>query len=135
MLSPRFRDDPALNAEIRTMVLRSTPEDYRGQIEAALNREDQTRYLPEIRHKVLVICGEDDEWSPVPQHEEIVDQLVDAELVIIPEAGIEQKIDRRFDMDQAIALARETGPGGLTGGQERPVPAGETGAGQRETGA
>jgi N-methylhydantoinase A len=28
--------------------------------------------------------------------------------VIIPEAGIEQKIDRRFDMDQAIALARET---------------------------
>jgi len=28
--------------------------------------------------------------------------------VIIPEVGEEHKIDRRFDMDQAIALARET---------------------------
>ncbi len=28
--------------------------------------------------------------------------------VIIPEAGLEQKADRHFDMDQAIALARET---------------------------
>ena len=28
--------------------------------------------------------------------------------VIIPEAGVEQKTDRHFDMDQAIALARET---------------------------
>ena len=28
--------------------------------------------------------------------------------VIIPEAGVEHKIDRRFDMDQAITMARET---------------------------
>lgn len=87
MLAPSRRGDKRLVDAIRAMVLRSTPADYRGQIEAALKREDQSRYLPHIRHKALLVCGELDEWSPVAQHEEILRELPDAELAIIPRAG------------------------------------------------
>jgi pimeloyl-ACP methyl ester carboxylesterase len=69
------------------MVLRSTPADYRGQIEAALQRTDQSQYLPAIKHKVLLICGAEDEWSPVAQHESIRHQLSSAELIVIPHSG------------------------------------------------
>lgn len=87
MVARHRQDDAVLIAEIRAMVLRSTPEDYRGQIEAALKREDQSLYLPHIHHKALLVCGELDEWSPVAQHQSILDELPDAELAVIPGAG------------------------------------------------
>lgn len=87
MVARHRQADAALIGEIRAMVLRSTPEIYRGQIEAALKREDQSLYLPHIRHKALLVCGELDEWSPVAQHQAILDELPDAELAVIPGAG------------------------------------------------
>lgn len=87
MIARSRQGDAQLVGEIRAMVLRHTPADYRGQIEAALKREDQSRYLPHIRHRALLVCGEFDEWSPVAQHEEILRELPDAELAIIPRAG------------------------------------------------
>lgn len=87
MIARHRQSDAALVDEIRAMVLRSTPEVYRGQIEAALKREDQSLYLPHIHHKALLVCGELDEWSPVGQHQAILDELPDAELAVIPQAG------------------------------------------------
>lgn len=87
MIARARHRDAALIQEIRGMVLRSTPADYRGQIEAALQRADQSQYLPAIKHKVLLICGAEDEWSPVAQHEAIQHQLSSAELVVIPHSG------------------------------------------------
>lgn len=87
MLARSRREDAQLVGEIRAMVLRHTPADYRGQIEAALQREDQSSYLPHIRHRALLVCGELDEWSPVVQHEAILRELPEAELAIIPRAG------------------------------------------------
>jgi pimeloyl-ACP methyl ester carboxylesterase len=87
MIARARHGDAGLIQEIRTMVLRSTPADYRGQIEAALQRTDQSQYLPAIKHKVLLICGAEDEWSPVAQHESIRHQLSSAELIVIPHSG------------------------------------------------
>lgn len=87
MIAESRHDDATLVGEIRRMVLRSTPADYRGQIEAALMRTDQSRYLPGIKQKVLLMCGAEDSWSPVAQHEEICQRLRDAELVVVPAAG------------------------------------------------
>lgn len=87
MVHPARHNDQELMQKIRTMVLRSTPADYVGQISAALNRADQSRYLPAIKHKVLVMCGEDDTWSPLAQHEEICRQLRKGKLCGIPNAG------------------------------------------------
>jgi pimeloyl-ACP methyl ester carboxylesterase len=87
MLAPARRNDTRLIAAIRAMVLRFSPQDYRNYIQAALTRENQALYLPQIGHQVLLLCGAEDGWSPVEQHEEIQKQLLHAELVTIPKAG------------------------------------------------
>jgi pimeloyl-ACP methyl ester carboxylesterase len=87
MVHPARHKDPAVMQKIRAMVLRSNPADYRGQIEAALTRADQTRYLPVIKQKVLLLCGAEDAWSPVTQHQDIQRQLRASEFHVIPDAG------------------------------------------------
>lgn len=100
MVHPARHQDTALMAAITRMVLRSSVADYRGQIQAALTRADQSRYLPHIRQEVLVICGAEDVWSPAAQHEEIVALLPRARLVLIPHAG------HMVTMEQPEAVSR-----------------------------
>lgn len=87
MVHPLRCHDRALLRTLRAMVLRNSAADYRGQIKAALNRADQSLYLPAIRHKVLLIVGEQDEWSPPSQHQNIKRRLRDCELQVIRNAG------------------------------------------------
>lgn len=87
MLDPARHLDRKLIRKIRNMVLRSTPDDFKGQIEAALTRADQSRYLPAIHHHVLLLCGVNDSWSPLTQHQDIQRQLPSAELHAIAKAG------------------------------------------------
>jgi pimeloyl-ACP methyl ester carboxylesterase len=87
MVHPLRCHDRGLLRAIRAMLLRNTVADYRGQIMAALNRPDQSLYLPAIRHKVLLLVGEQDEWSPPSQHQNIKRRLRDCELHVIRNAG------------------------------------------------
>ncbi|MDT8398063.1 MAG: alpha/beta hydrolase [Pseudomonadales bacterium] len=87
MVHPSRHQDTVLMQSIRAMVLRNTPADHRCQIEAALTRADQSLYLPTIRHQVLLLCGEDDGWSPLSQHKAIQQQLPKSELHSIAAAG------------------------------------------------
>lgn len=87
MVDPARHLDRKLMRKIRKMVLRSTPDDFSGQIEAALTRADQSRYLPAIQHHVMLLCGANDSWSPLAQHKDIESQLSSAELHAIAKAG------------------------------------------------
>lgn len=87
MVLPARRGDATLMKGIRDMVLRHTPFDHRCHIEAALTRADQTQYLAAIRHKVLLLCGTEDEWSPLVQHQRIQQQLACSELHTVADAG------------------------------------------------
>lgn len=87
MVHPSRHNDPALMQKIRTMVLRRTPDDHRCQIEAALTRADQSLYLASIKQKVLLLCGTEDSWSPLVQHQKIQQQLATSELHTVADAG------------------------------------------------
>jgi pimeloyl-ACP methyl ester carboxylesterase len=87
MVPPSRHGDAVLMQKIRAMVLRSTPAEHRCQIEAALTRADQSAYLPAIKHKVLLLCGAEDAWSPLAQHQKIQQQLATSELHSIADAG------------------------------------------------
>ncbi len=87
MVQTARQGDTALMDKIRTMVLRSNPYEHRCQIEAALTRADQSLYLSAIRHKVLLLCGTEDGWSPLVQHQKIQQQLATSELHSIADAG------------------------------------------------
>ncbi len=87
MLHPRRHADTALCERIRRMVLRNSVEDLRGQLEAAEQRPDQTAYLAGIHHTVRIVCGEQDNWNPLPLQQQLKATLAAAELVVIPDCG------------------------------------------------
>ena len=84
MLHP---DHSALVGPLTEMVLRSTPETFANQQRALLNRPDARAVLAGIRCPTLVLCGRQDIWSPVAQHEEIAASIPNARLVIVEDCG------------------------------------------------
>jgi len=80
-------DHMALLAPLTAMVKRSTPETFENQQRALLDRPDARAVLPAIHCPTLVLCGREDAWSPVAQHEEIAALIPGSKLVVIEECG------------------------------------------------
>jgi pimeloyl-ACP methyl ester carboxylesterase len=80
-------DHTALLAPLTEMVKRSTPETFANQQRALLDRPEARAVLPLIKCPTLVLCGRQDVWSPVSQHEEIAAAIPHAKLVIVEDAG------------------------------------------------
>jgi pimeloyl-ACP methyl ester carboxylesterase len=77
----------ALLAPLTEMVMRSTPETFANQQRALLDRPDARAVLSGIRCPTLVLCGRQDTWSPVSQHEEIAAAIPHSQLVIVEDCG------------------------------------------------
>ncbi|MFN4101870.1 MAG: alpha/beta fold hydrolase [Pararhodobacter sp.] len=86
--------DPALMAGLNAMVLRMNPDLHARQIKALVDRPDASAYLKDIGCPVMVMVGQQDQWSPVAQHEEMLALLPDASLHIIGEAGHFAPVER-----------------------------------------
>jgi pimeloyl-ACP methyl ester carboxylesterase len=84
MLHP---DHAALLAPLTEMVKRSTPETFENQQRALLDRPEVRDLLPEINCPALVLCGRQDMWSPVRQHEEIAAAIAGSKLTIVEACG------------------------------------------------
>jgi pimeloyl-ACP methyl ester carboxylesterase len=84
MLHP---DHASLIATLTEMVLRSTPDTFANQQQALLDRPDAREVLPRIQCPTLVLCGREDQWSPVRQHEEIAAAIPHSKLVIVEHCG------------------------------------------------
>lgn len=90
-LSPMVHEDrtqdEALMAPLRAMVLGMTPDIYRGQITALLNRPDAAKGLSAIRCPTLVGVGRQDRWSPPAQHEPIAAAISGSTYVVFEDSG------------------------------------------------
>jgi pimeloyl-ACP methyl ester carboxylesterase len=87
-LPPMLHPDlSALLKPLTEMVMRSTPETFANQQRALLDRPDARAVLPLIKCPTLVLCGRQDIWSPVSQHEEIAASIPHAKLVVVEECG------------------------------------------------
>lgn len=84
MLHP---DHSALIAPLTEMVKRSTPDTFENQQRALLGRPDACAVIPTIKCPALVLCGREDAWSPVPQHEEIAAAIGRSKLTIVEDCG------------------------------------------------
>ena len=67
--------------------MRSTPETFANQQKALLDRPDARAFLSGIRCPTLVLCGRQDTWSPVAQHEEIAAAITQSKLVIVEDCA------------------------------------------------
>ena len=87
MVHPARRSEPAFMQPLEAMIERRTPQTFRNQVTALLNRPDATSVLGSIRCPTCVICGRQDEWSPPAQHESIAARISGAQLAVIDDAG------------------------------------------------
>ena len=87
MVHPERLDDATLIDAILDMIERQTPDRFEEQIEALLARPDAEPVLRRIDCPTLVLCGRQDGWSPVAQHEEIAAMTGGATLEVIDNCG------------------------------------------------
>jgi pimeloyl-ACP methyl ester carboxylesterase len=99
MLHP---DHSALLGPLTEMVLRSTPDTFANQQRALLHRPEARAVLPGIRCPTLVLCGRQDIWSPVAQHEEIAASIPNARLVIVEDCGHMSPVEQPKAVTKAL---------------------------------
>ncbi|ANI80242.1 alpha/beta fold hydrolase [Sphingobium sp. EP60837] len=102
MIGSAHRSDPKLFAMLHAMAVKAGVLTYEAQIAALLSRPDPSAILPKIRCPTFAIVGRDDEWSPVDQHQQIIDQIPGAQLRVIENAGHMAPTEEPERFNQAV---------------------------------
>jgi pimeloyl-ACP methyl ester carboxylesterase len=87
MVGAHGKQDPSLMNSLRDMVCRHSLEDFSGQIRALLNRPDAECVLPTVRVPTLLLASDEDQWSPISQHEDMQKALPGSRLVTLEGVG------------------------------------------------
>jgi pimeloyl-ACP methyl ester carboxylesterase len=102
MLHMDARTNIALVATLEAMVERSTPQRFRNQQQALIARPDARAVLRLVRCPMLVLCGREDAWSPLSQHEAIAGAIAHARLVVIERCGHMAPVERPDEVTAAL---------------------------------
>jgi pimeloyl-ACP methyl ester carboxylesterase len=109
-LPPMLHADHAeLLQPLTEMVMRSTGETFANQQKALLNRPDARTLLPGIQCPTLVLCGRQDTWSPVSQHEEIAASIPHSKLAIIDDCGHMSPVEQSAVVTEALLAWLKSG--------------------------
>lgn len=98
----RLSDKPLINS-ILEMFARKTPAIFRAQETALLSRPDAAPVLATIRCPTLVLCGHEDTWGPVAQHEDIASRITGSKLAIIERCGHMAPMERPEEVTAALS--------------------------------
>lgn len=102
MVHPGRLADAALVESVVAMFERKGPEVFAAQIRALLGRPDATPTLRGVRVPTLVLCGRQDAWAPVAQHEAIAALVPGARLVVVDDAGHMSPMERPEPVARAL---------------------------------
>jgi len=100
MVHPRRLADTAFMDGIYQMIARAPVAQFEAQINALLARPDRTALFAHIRVPTLVLCGHEDGWSPLSQHEEMARRIKGSVLVDVPDCG------HMCTLEQPAAISR-----------------------------
>jgi pimeloyl-ACP methyl ester carboxylesterase len=87
MVHPERLNDAVLIDAILTMFERKTAERFARQQQALLTRPDASGVLAALRVPTLLLCGRQDSWASVAQHQAMQALAPHAQLSVIEEAG------------------------------------------------
>ncbi len=87
VVPPARYGDAALMDEMRRMMSRVGPDLAYAQQQALLDRDDMRPTLGRIACPTLVLCGRQDTLTPLAGHEEIVQGVRHAKLVVVEDCG------------------------------------------------
>jgi pimeloyl-ACP methyl ester carboxylesterase len=101
IVHPDRADSPLFEALLQ-MLGRSTPEKFAAHIEAQLNRRDTFAQLASVQCPTLVLCGQQDTWSPLAQHQQIAQAIAGAHLEVVPHCGHMSPMERPDAVTRAL---------------------------------
>jgi pimeloyl-ACP methyl ester carboxylesterase len=86
MVHPAQIDTPLFET-ILDMIERKTVAAYEAQIAALLGRPDARSVLESLQCPTLLLCGRQDQWSPLARHQQMHAALPGSKLVVVEDAG------------------------------------------------
>ena len=86
MLHPAHLDTQ-VHTDVLAMIERQPVEHFATQQQALLARPDAGAVLDSTTCPTLVLCGEQDGWSPPARHDEMARRIRGARLVLVPDCG------------------------------------------------
>jgi pimeloyl-ACP methyl ester carboxylesterase len=96
------RHGDAVFEDVLTMVARHTPQDFERQIHALMARPDAADVLASIDVPTLVLCGRQDDWSPLARHESMADRIRGARLAVVEDCGHMSPMERPAEVARAL---------------------------------
>lgn len=94
MVHPDRLSDSTLMNAILDMIERKTPDIYEAQIKALLFRPDACALLPRIKCPTLLLCGRQDAWSVLANHEQMGSLIPNNRLAVIENCGHMSTMER-----------------------------------------
>lgn len=112
MVYPSRLSDAVLVNAILDMIARKTPDLYAAQTQALIHRPDATPLLSKIRCPTLLLCGQEDIWSPPRRHEEMQELIAGSSLTVVPYCGHMSTMEQPAAVSAAMRewLERVRGP-------------------------
>jgi len=95
-------EDPALVERIRTAILETSPQGLIDALAGLAARADSTPSLREIRVPTLVICGEEDEVTPVADSEILRQGIAGSRLTVLAKAGHLSNLEQPTSYNEAL---------------------------------
>ena len=102
MVHPSRLGTPLFDA-VLDMFERSSVAAFAAQIEALLARRDATALLSTISVPTLLLCGQDDGWSPPSRHAFMHQHIAGSTLVVIADCGHMSTMERPAVVNRALA--------------------------------
>jgi pimeloyl-ACP methyl ester carboxylesterase len=120
MVYPSRLSDPILVNAILDMIERRTPDIYAAQTRALIGRPDATAVLAKVRCPTLVLCGQEDLWSPPQRHEAICDLVPGSSLTVVPYCGHMSTMEQPAAVSQALrSWLAHAGPESIAAGMSK----------------
>ncbi|MBK5102721.1 MAG: alpha/beta fold hydrolase [Burkholderiales bacterium] len=101
-LHPSRLAEPALAGVIRAMAENIGKDAFVRQEKAIVSRADSLGLLPAIDCPTLVLCGRQDERTPLARHEEIAAAIAGARLEVIEDCGHLSTLERPAEVNAAL---------------------------------
>lgn len=104
MVHPDRLADAAFMDVIHQMIARAPVAQFEAQVEALLARPDRSALLPTINIPTLVLCGNEDSWSPLGRHAEMVRRIPGSVLAAIPQCGHMSTLEQPAAVTRALRV-------------------------------
>ncbi len=96
------RENIALLDEVLAMGLALGPDVFARQSLALRDRSERGSILSAVTCPTLILCGEEDTLCPVSLHQEMAEQVADAQLEVIADCGHLSPIEQPNEVTQAL---------------------------------